>query len=329
MKAVVIKEKGGAEQLEIKEIAKPTCKEDELLVRVKATAVNRADIAQREGAYPPPPGASPILGLELAGIVEEVGEACQDRWAVGDRVFGLLSGGGYAEYAVLPGALALPIPESLSFEEAAAIPEVFLTAYQCLFWIGRLQKGEKVLIHAGASGVGTAAIQLARATGAEALVTVGSEEKRDFCLRLGAKHAFNYREGNFSDKVLEATDGQGVDVVLDFVGAPYWQQNLSVLKMDGRLVFISALGGTKLDQASIGAILRKRLTITGTTLRSRSLAYKEALNRDFASFALPRLVSGELKPVIDTVYPLSEVQEAHRYMEQNKNKGKIVLRIED
>jgi tumor protein p53-inducible protein 3 len=316
MKAVVIKEKGGAEQLEIKEIAKPTCKEDELLVRVKATAVNRADIAQREGAYPPPPGASPILGLELAGIVEEVGEACQDRWAVGDRVFGLLSGGGYAEYAVLPGVLALPIPESLSFEEAAAIPEVFLTAYQCLFWIGRLQKGEKVLIHAGASGVGTAAIQLARATGAEALVTVGSEEKRDFCLRLGAKHAFNYREGNFSDKVLEATDGQGVDVVLDFVGAPYWQQNLSVLKMDGRLVFISA-------------ILRKRLTITGTTLRSRSLAYKEALNRDFASFALPRLVSGELKPVIDTVYPLSEVQEAHRYMEQNKNKGKIVLRIED
>ena len=327
MKAVLVKEPGGRDQLVIGEFPKPTPTDDELLVKVHATAINRADILQREGKYPPPEGASPILGLEMAGVVEEVGKNCTEMWKPGDRVFGLLPGGGYAEYAVIPGEMAMPIPKGFSFEEAAAIPEVFLTAYQCLFWVGNLQKDEIVLIHAGASGVGTAAIQLVKAAGANSIVTVGTEEKRQFCLRLGASHAFNYKEGEFAEKVLAVTDNQGVHLVLDFVGASYWQQNIRALTMDGRLVLISTLGGSRLDNASLGPILAKRLRIAGTTLRSRSLSYKKDLTREFASFALPLFVSGELKPVIDRIFPWEEVKEAHRYMEENRNIGKIVLRI--
>lgn len=327
MKAVLVEKPGGREQLMIGEYPKPTPADDELLVKVHATALNRADISQREGKYPPPPGASPILGLEMAGVVEEVGKNCEGGWKPGDRVFGLLPGGGYAQYAVIPDKMAMPVPEGFTFEQAAAIPEVFLTAYQCLFWVGRLKQGETVLIHAGASGVGTAAIQLVKSVGAIPLVTVGSEEKRRFCLDLGADHAFNYKEGEFADKVLAATKNRGVQLVLDFVGAPYWKQNLSVLAMDGRLVLISMLGGSRLDDASLGQVLAKRLQISGTTLRTRSLDYKQDLTREFASFALPRFVSGELKPVIDRIFPWEEVREAHRYMEENRNIGKIVLRV--
>ncbi|MBD3306461.1 zinc-binding dehydrogenase [candidate division KSB3 bacterium] len=326
MQAVLVNEAGDADHLTLGSYPMPRPAEDELLVKVKATALNRADVMQRQGLYPPPKGASPILGLEMAGVVETVGSQCQG-WQPGDRVFGLLPGGGYAEYAVIPGAMAMPIPEHFSFEDAAAITEVFLTAYQCLFWIARLQAGETVLIHAGASGVGTAAIQLVKAFGARAIVTAGTAQKLDACRNLGADVAINYKEGRFAEKVFEATDGQGVQVILDFVAAAYWEQNLTALAIDGRMVIIAALGGTKVDQVDLGSILKKRLQITGTSLRVRSLEYKIQLTREFADFALPRFADGRLKPVIDRVFAWDAVQEAHRYMEANKNIGKIVLTL--
>ena len=324
MKAIVLKEHGGAEKLELGSFETPEAADDELLVKVKATALNRADIMQRQGFYPPPKGASPILGLEMAGVVEQVGANRAD-WKVGDRVFGLLPGGGYAEYVSIPAELAMPVPENLSFEEAAAIAEVFLTAYQCLFWLGKLQQHETVLIHAGASGVGTAAIQLVKEAGGRSIITAGSENKLAFCRELGANFAFNYKEGEFATEVLEATEQQGVDVVLDFVGASYWTQNLKALATDGRWVLIATLGGAKVEQVNLGLLLRKRIQFSATTLRARSLNYKIRLTHDFSEFALARFADGRLKPIVDSVFSWEEVSEAHRYMEANKNIGKIVL----
>ncbi len=324
MKAILIKQPGGSEQLELGTFPTPQPADNELLVKVKATALNRADIMQRQGNYPQPKGASPILGLEMAGVVEEVGESCS-RWKNGDRVCALLPGGGYAEYAVVPDALAMPVPENLDLEEAAAIPEVFLTAYQCLSWIGRLREGETVLIHAGASGVGTAAIQLAREIGARIIVTAGSERKLSVCRDLGADVTINYKDGPFAPRVRDATDARGVDLILDFVGASYWEQNVSALALDGRLVLISLLGGATVEQVNLGKLLRKRVQLTATTLRARSVEYKADLIRDFADFALPRFADGRLKPVIDRIFSWQEVAEAHQYMEANKNIGKIVL----
>jgi tumor protein p53-inducible protein 3 len=329
MKAVVVNQPGGIDQLQISTRPQPECARHELLVRVKATSVNRADIMQRQGKYLPPLGASSILGLDMAGVVEKVGEDCTAQWKPGDRVFGLLAGGGYAEYTTIPGAMATPIPDSLSFTEAAAIPEVFLTAYQTLFWIGKLERGEKVLIHAGASGVGTAAIQLAQTVGATPIVTVGSEEKQALCLQLGAHFAFNYLEGPFDTQVRNCTHGSGVHLILDFVGAPYFEQNLDVLQVDGRLVLISTLGGSRCNKLSLMKILSKRIQITGTTLRSRTDEYKTQLSKEFASFALPLFQEKRLHPVIDRVFPWTEVRAAHQYMEENKNRGKIVLKLED
>lgn len=327
MKAVLIREPGGPEVLEIGEYPTPSPGPGELLVRVKATALNRADLAQRRGMYPPPPGASPIPGLEMAGVVEQVGEG-MEGWQTGDRVFALLPGGGYAQYAVIPQEMAMRIPDNLSFEEAAAIPEVFLTAYQCLVWLGELAKGERVLIHAGASGVGTAAIQIVRAFQAHCWVTAGSKEKIRACVELGAEGGFNYRQGPFAEQLMEATEGAGVDIVLDFVGAPYFEQNLQVLAVDGRLVYIATMGGGKVEGLDLRVLMSKRLKLMGTTLRSRSLDYKVRLTRDFASFALERLARGELRPVIDRVLPWTRVQEAHQWMEDNRNIGKIVLQVE-
>ncbi len=324
MNAIIIKQPGGADQLEIGTFPTPEPVENELLVKVKATALNRADIMQRQGHYPPPEGASPILGLEMAGVVEAAGAACS-RYTVGDRVCALLPGGGYAEYAVVPEALALPIPENLDYEQAAAIPEVFLTAYQCLLLIGRLQAGETVLIHAGASGVGTAAIQLAREAGARVFVTAGSERKLAVCRELGAEVAINYTHGSFAPAVLDATGKRGVNLVLDFVGASYWEQNISALALDGRMVLIALLGGATVAQVNLGALLGKRIQLTATTLRSRSVEYKIQLTRDFAGFALPRFADGRVKPVIDRVFPWEQASEAHQYMEANRNIGKIVL----
>ncbi len=328
MKAVLIKEYGGTDQLTIGEYPTPAPTRDELLVKVKATALNRADILQREGKYPPPEGASPILGLEMAGVVEEVGKD-SSGWRRGDRVCALLPGGGYAQYVTIPARMAIPIPGNLSFEEAAAVPEVFLTAYQALVWLGQIKADHHVLIHAGASGVGTAAIQLGRAYHAIPIITAGSAKKIDFCLQLGAKIAINYQDGEFASHVLEATHNQGVNVIVDYIGAPLWEQNIASAAIDGKIIFLAAMGGAKIPKFSLGPILRKRLRIIGTTLRSRSQEYKIRLTSDFVKDVLPLFANGQIKPIIDKVFPWQQVAEAHQRMERRENIGKIVLMIND
>ena len=327
MKAVLVKSPGDASQLYIGEAPLPETGDEDLLVRVKATALNRADILQRRGLYPPPPGASDIIGLEMAGTVVSRGNRCQ-RFQPGDRVFGLLPGGGYAEYVAIPEGMAMPIPDNLSFEEAAAIPEAFLTAFQALHWLGNFREGHIVLIHAGASGVGTAAIQLVREGGGRAIVTAGSEPKLQACRALGATDAFNYKEGPFAEKVLRVTHGHGADIIIDFVGASYLDQNLTAIAVDGRMVVLSLLGGSVAERFDMRKLMRKRARIEGSTLRGRSLEYKIKLTAEFSQYALPRFQSGALKPVIDRVFSWREVAEAHRYMEANKNIGKIILRID-
>ncbi len=298
---------------------------NDLLVRVRATALNRADLLQRKGMYPPPEGASPILGLEMAGEVEAVGHHVRGR-RVGDRVCALLSGGGYAQYAVVPADLAMPIPEALTYEQAAAIPEVFLTAYQALVWLGKLQAGETALVHAGASGVGTAATQLARILGARVFVTA-SRPKHAACLALGAEAAIDYREEAFDAEVMRLTNRRGVDVVLDVVGADYFERNIESLATDGRLVILALMGGSRVESISLRHIFRKRLHILFSTLRNRSETYKIELTRAFSTEMLPRFQAGDLAPVIDTVYDWTDAEAAHSRMEANLNTGKLVLRV--
>ena len=326
MKAVLMSGTGGVEVLHIGEHPDPEMKEDELLVRVKATALNRADLLQRRGKHPPPKGVPDILGLEMAGEVASVGASCKG-WATGDRVCALLPGAGYAELVAIPAGLAMRIPGNLSFEEAAAIPEVFLTAYQNLFNVARLAPGETVLIHAGGSGVGTAAVQLVREAGAASLVTAGSREKIDLCLALGARAGWNYKEGAFVPWVAEWTDGRGVDILLDFVGAPYFEQNVQSLAVDGRMVVIGTMGGAEVEKFSLRTLMSKRLQITGAGLRSMDTARKIALTRAFSEFALPRFADGRLVPVVDSILDWQEVAKAHERMESNVNAGKIVLRV--
>ncbi|HWQ13202.1 MAG TPA: NAD(P)H-quinone oxidoreductase [Roseiflexaceae bacterium] len=322
MKAIVFDVPGGPEVLRYGEAPDPQPGPDELLVRVRATAVNRADVLQRRGRYDPPPGASPILGLEVAGEVLKAAGA----WRAGDRVMAVVTGGGYAELAAVPAGMAMRIPENLSFEEAAAIPEAFLTAHLNLFTLGQLRAGEWVLVHAAASGVGTAALQLARAAGARVLATA-SAGKLELCRALGAEQAFDYRAGPFAERVLAATGGRGVDLVLDFVGAPNWEANLAALAPYGRLQLIGFLGGSR-GELDLGPVMGKSLTVRGTTLRRTPLPQKVALTEAFAAFALERFARGELRPVIDTILPLAQAAEAHRMMEENRNAGKIVLRVD-
>lgn len=326
MKAVLVRLSGGPEQLYIGEWEKPVPAPHQLLVKVEATALNRADTLQRAGKYLPPAGASPILGLEMAGRVVEIGEAVT-QWKVGDRVFGLLPGGGYAQFAVIHEDMAMGVPKTMSMEEAAAIPEVFLTAFQALCWLGKLKAGEQVLIHAGASGVGTAAIQLAREMGAGVIVTA-SAAKHQTCQALGAATVIDYKTTTFDKKVHEVTEGRGVDVIIDFIAAGYFAQNIDSLAIDGRLILLATLSGGKINEFDLRQILSKRLQITGSTLRSRSLDYQITLTRELSAFALPRFQDGRLKPVIDRVLDWTQVQEAHHLMESNQNTGKIVLRIE-
>lgn len=299
---------------------------NDILIEVRAAGINRADTLQRQGKYPAPVGASPLLGLEVAGIVAETGSKVS-QWKKGDKVFGLLPGGGYAQYAVMHQNMAMPIPEELDFTAAAALPEVFLTAYQALVWLAGVQKGERVLIHAGASGVGTAAIQIAREMEAEVLVTASAEKHR-ICLDLGASHTIDYKSRSFKEEVHRLTEGEGVDVIIDFVAAPYFQDNLSCLRTDGRMVMLALLGGVKLPEANLLPILQKRLSILGSTLRSRSPEYQARLTRELADFMLPRLRNGRIRPVVDKVYPWEEANEAHAYMEENKSRGKIILSVE-
>ncbi|WP_082034396.1 NAD(P)H-quinone oxidoreductase [Cohnella kolymensis] len=301
--------------------------DDELLVQVKATALNRADLLQKRGLYPPPQGESSIMGLEMSGVVEKAG-ANTSGWRRGDRVFALLPGGGYAERVSIPAGMAMRIPDHFSFEEAAAVPEVFLTAYLNLFELGGLKPDHTVLIHAGASGVGTAAIQLVREAGATSIVTAGSEEKRNTCISLGASSAIDYKAGPFAPDVLAATGGKGVDIILDFLGSSYWEQNMEALAIDGRLIVLATMGGNIVKDVDLGFMLRRRLQLIGSSLRSRSRADKIRLTAGFAAFALPLFEQGRLKPVIDSVWEWEKVNEAHQHMEKNRNTGKIILRVE-
>lgn len=324
MKAITVKQPGGAEQLQVVEQARPDPKDGEILIKVKAAAVNRTDIVNRESSS----GYldNPILGIEVAGTVEKAGAGTEMEY--GTRVMGLVNGGGYAEYAVMPAERAMVIPENLSFEEAAAIPEVFLTAYQTLFWIGQLRTDESVLIHAGGSGVGTAAIQLAKQIGqANVITTAGSKEKLDFCRSLGADVCINYKEQNFDKEVMNTTKNQGVNLILDFIGASYWNKNLASVKVDGRWVLIGFLGGAKIEAFNLMDVMSKRIQLTGTLLTPRSDEYKAALTTEFASKTLELFSNKKLRPVIDHVFHFDQIQQAHEHMENNKNIGKIILKI--
>ncbi|MDY0407631.1 NAD(P)H-quinone oxidoreductase [Virgibacillus soli] len=326
MKAITVKQPGGADQLQITEQPIPNIKSDEVLIRVKASAVNRTDIVNREssGGYLD----TPILGVEVAGIVESAG--VNTTLEVGTRVMGLVNGGGYAEYAVMPANCAMEIPAHLTFEEAAAIPEVFLTAYQTLFWHGQLQEKDAVLIHAGGSGVGTAAIQLAKQlVDAKVITTAGSQKKLDFCNNLGADICINYKEQFFDEEVKRITNHVGVDVILDFIGASYWERNLNSMKVDGRWVLIGVLGGAEVHNVNLMALMGKRIKLIGTLLTPRSNDYKSKLTADFVVNALPFFATGQLKPIVHRVFPLHEVQQAHIHMEENKNIGKIILRVDE
>ncbi|MEP0860713.1 MAG: NAD(P)H-quinone oxidoreductase [Ignavibacterium sp.] len=325
MKAILFDEPCAADKLYIGEFPKPEVGEEEILVEVKATALNRADILQRLGKYPQPTGASPILGLEIAGDVVAKGSKVF-KWKKGDKVFGLIPGGGYAQYAVIHEEMAMRIPDKLGYEEAAAIPEAFLTAFQSIVWLAELKPGEYILIHAGASGVGTAAIQLAREIGAKIIITA-SAEKHFICKELGAEILIDYKSQNFKDVVLNATNNYGVDVIIDFIGANYFKDNIESLTRDGRLILLATLSGGKVNEFDVRQILTKRLKIIGSTLRSRSLDYQIKLTKDFYNFAYDKVSSGRIKPVIDKVFDWTDVSEAHKRMEANKNIGKIILRI--
>lgn len=324
MKAITVKQPGDAKQLQVSNQDKPKANDGELLVRVKAAAVNRTDLLMREGkaGYE----TNPILGVEVAGVVEQSSD--ERNFAIGDRVMGLVNGGGYAEYAVMPAERAMKVPEALSFAEGAAIPEVFLTAYQTLFWHGKLQEQETVLIHAGASGVGTAAIQLAKQLkNATVIVTAGSKAKLDFCQSLGADVLINYKEEDFSEKVKEATNGKGVDVILDFICADYWEKNLASIASEGRWVLIGILGGAEVEKINLFALMSKCIQLTGTLLTPRSDAYKAELTDEFVHVALPLFEKKSIQPVVDKTFPLEESTVAHEHMEANKNIGKIVLSV--
>lgn len=325
MKAIVIREPGGPEVLSLQEVPEPSLGAGQITIQVEATALNRADLLQRRGLYPPPKGESPLLGLECAGVVVAHGPGASGP-PVGTRVMALLPGGGYAERVVVPERLALPIPDELGFEQAAAIPEAFLTAQEALFTLGRLEAGQTVLVHAAAGGVGSAAVQLAHAHGARVVATAGSREKLERVRSLGADTLVDYQTEDFADAVSQVTEGQGADVVLDFVGGAYFERHMRCLAVGGRLVVIGLLGGVSAD-LNLAQLLMRRTQILGLVMRSRSVADKVAISQTFARNWLPRFASGALAPVVDSVFPLADAQGAHERMERNANIGKIVLRV--
>lgn len=327
MKAIVIQTEQENRPLAWQDAPTPAYSADEALVDVYATALNRADLAQRAGNYPPPPGASPILGLEVAGRITALG-ANVAGWRVGDRVCALIPGGGYAEQVNIPAAMLMPVPDNWSFEQGAAVPEVFYTAYVNIFMEAQFQKGETVLIHGGASGVGTAAIQLVREAGGRAIITAGSDEKIAYCSKLGAELAINYKKEDFAERVLAHTNSQGVDIILDNVGAAYLEQNVRLLKLKGRLVFIGTMSGSRAE-VNIGALMGRRLRLIGSVLRPRSLAEKVEIKEKFMAHFWPLLLNGTIAPIIDSVYPIEQANEAHQRMAENKNIGKIILKVRE
>jgi NADPH2:quinone reductase len=302
----------------------PQPRPDEVLIRVQAAGVNRPDVTQRKGLYPPPPGASPILGLEVAGEVVAVG-ADVSAWRVGDAVCALTNGGGYAQYCVAPATQCLPWPKGYDAVRAAGLPETYFTVWANMFVHGRLMRGETVLVHGGTSGIGVTAIQLAREFGANVYATAGSDEKCAACVRLGAAAAINYRTEDFAERVAALTAGRGVDVVIDIVGAPYFARNLQSLATDGRLVEVSVQGGARVDGLDLFLVMRKRLTITGSTMRPRTAAEKGAIAAALCAMVWPALDAGRAGPLIHAVFPLAEVAAAHRLMESSTHVGKIVL----
>ena len=325
MKAIVVKTENKKPQLVWEEVPDIKPRPDEVLADIKATAVNRADLLQAKGLYPPPPGESAILGLEMAGVVSALGDRVKGR-KIGDRVIGLLSGGGYAQQAAIDSRMLIQLPDRWSFSQGAAIPEVWLTAFSNLFMEAGLTSGETVLIHAGGSGVGTAGIQMAREAGAVVYVTAGTAAKLDRCRKLGATLGVNYKQQDIVEAVMAASQGRGVDVILDPVGGAYLNQNLTLLKENGRLVNIGLLGGASAE-INLGTVLGKSLRIIGTRLRSRPLAQKIEITRMFADRFWPMLGAGKLEPIIDSVFKIEDADKAHDYVKQNKNTGKVILEV--
>lgn len=324
MTAIEITKPGGPEVLQPTERPVPTPGPGEVLVKVRAAGVNRPDVQQRSGGYPPPPGASDIPGLEIAGEIVAAHPDVTD-WKVGQSCMALVSGGGYAEYCTAPAPQCLPLPSGMDFIQAAAIPETFFTVWTNVFERGQLKAGETLLIHGGASGIGTTAIQLARKFGARVIVTAGSDERADACRALGADLAINYRTRDFVAEAKAATDGAGVDLVLDMVGGDYFPRNIELLKLEGRLVQIALLGGAT-SEINLQRIMVKRLTVTGSTLRPRTVAQKAEIARAIRQHVLPLLDSGAVRPVMDSTFPLRQAVDAHRRIEAD-HVGKIVLTL--
>ena len=325
MTAIEIAGPGGPEVLKPAERPVPEPGLGELLVRVAASGVNRPDVLQRQGAYPPPPGAPDIPGLEIAGTVAALGAGAHG-WRVGDPVCALVVGGGYAEYCVAPTAQCLPVTSGLDMVAAGALPETTFTVWENVFRRGRLEGGERFLVHGGSSGIGTTAIQIANARGARVFATAGSAEKCAACERLGAERAINYREEDFAEVVEALTGGEGVDVILDMVGGDYIARNIASLRTEGRLVFIAFLGGSKADFDFL-PMMMKRITIMGSTLRPRSVEEKGAIATDLAREVWPLLDAGRIAPLIDSTFPLAHAAEAHARMESSAHIGKIVLTV--
>jgi putative PIG3 family NAD(P)H quinone oxidoreductase len=324
MHAVVISEPGGPEVLHWTEVEDPRPGPGEVLVEVAAAGVNRADLMQRQGLYPPPPGAPPYPGLECSGTVAALGEGVTG-WHVGDQVCALLSGGGYAEQVVVPAGQLLPVPKSTTLVEAAALPETACTVYSNVFLGARLAVGETLLIHGGGSGIGTMAIQLAKHAGARVAVTAGSQGKLDVCRDLGADIMINYREDDFVDSLMTATDGHGADVILDIIGASYLARNIAALAQDGRIANIGMQQGRKAE-LDFGALMAKRGSIISTSLRARPRGQKAAIVAAVAENVWPAVASGLIRPVVDTEFPMHQAAAAHRLMTASSHTGKILLR---
>jgi NADPH2:quinone reductase len=323
MRAIEIERPGGPEVLKLVERPVPVPGDAEVLIKVAASGVNRPDIMQRKGHYPPPPGASDIPGMEVAGTVDAVGSHVTE-WKPGDRVCALVAGGGYAEYCVAPAPQCLPVPRGLTPVEAASLPETFFTVWANVFERGRLSPGESLLVQGGASGIGVAAIQLARAFGSRVFATAGSAEKCKACERLGAERAIDYKTEDFAEVIKAATGGRGVDVILDMVGGDYVPREIKILADDGRLVFISALRGMD-AQFNIFEVMQRRLSITGSTLRSRPVAFKGAIAQALRKNVWPLIEAGKIKPIVFKTFPLDAAAEAHRTLESGAHVGKIVL----
>jgi NADPH2:quinone reductase len=325
MRVIEVQQPSGPEQLTLSERPTPVPDAGEVLIKVAAAGLNRADILQRKGAYPPPPGASDLLGLEVSGHVAAVGPGV-DRWSVGDAVCALLPGGGYAEYCIAHAGSCLPIPSNIDLVEAAALPEAVFTVWANLFEPRRLKAGESLLVHGGSSGIGTMAIQLARAEGARVITTAGSHEKCDFCTALGCEGAFNYRSDDWESEAKSWSAGKGVDVILDMVGGDYFHKHLRLLAPQGRLVHIAFSRGREVT-VDLSAVMSKRLTITGSTLRPRSAEEKAQLARPIEGRVWPLIASGTIRPIVDRVYDLEQVAAAHARMESSEHIGKILLRL--